>query len=129
MRLEIIHNDNLPWGQLWEQDVMEKGQKDVAISKTVDRHRGGQPSKPQGPQPGAPAAAINGLGYIDSLAAWRTGIVPGHGQVAPRFIPKDQGRRRQQCEGVEEVHAWLLDVWARLLGGAKRFFSSEPEFG
>jgi hypothetical protein len=89
MRLEIIPNDDLPGAQLRDQDVLEQGQKDVAIGKTVDRHRGDKPIKPQGPQHGDPTAPIHGLTGVGPLAAWRTGIVSGHGQVAPRFIQQD----------------------------------------
>jgi len=101
---------------------MKKGQKDVAIGKTVDGYGSDNPIEPQCPQQGDTTAAVDGLGRIGSLAPWRTGIVPGHGQVATRFIEKDQGSGRQRFEGVEEVHALLLNVWARLLSGAKRFF-------
>ena len=49
MRLQIIQNDNLPGAQLREQDGLEKGQKDVAISKTGDRHGRDKPITSQGP--------------------------------------------------------------------------------
>jgi hypothetical protein len=45
--------------------------------------------------------------------------------MAPRFVEKDEGFRGEARDGVVKYGPLLLDVWLRLLDGAKRFFCGE----
>ena len=82
---------------LWDNrtDAAPPGMLRLSSDETLERleaviHGRDQPIEPQCPRYGDMAAAIDGLGRIGPLAAWRTGIVSGHGQVAAGFIEQDR---------------------------------------
>ena len=119
---EIIHDDHLPWAELRDQHLAEKGQKDVAIGEAFDGHGGHDPVKPQGTKHRDVPAPIDGLRRMGALAAGGACIIACQGLMAPGLIKKDQGVGGHLLQGVEKVKALLWDVRSLLLDGAERFF-------
>jgi hypothetical protein len=118
----MMHDDHLPWAELRDQYLVEKGQKDVVISEAFDGHRGHDPVQPQGAKHRDVTAPIDGLRRVGTLATGGTRIVACHGLMAPGLIKEEHVFGGYLWQDVEKVSALLLDVGTLLLDGAECFF-------
>jgi hypothetical protein len=64
----MIHDPHLPWAELRDSHLAEKGQKDVALGEAFDGHGGHHPVTPQGAKYRDVTALINGRRRVGALA-------------------------------------------------------------
>jgi hypothetical protein len=129
MGFEVIHNQNLPGPELRHHDLVQKGQKNLAIGEAFHGHRCDNPCEAQGAEQGEMPAPIHRLSSICPLASGRPGVEAGHRLMTTSFIEKDEGLRGEPLDGILEGRPLLLHLGSFLLGGVKGFFSGGDPVG
>ena len=125
VRPEIVHHDDCARGQPRNENLADEIDEPVPVHCTWHRAVTNHTTESDGPDHSEVSAPVDWLQSVDATAHRCTPIARRHGDVAARFVDKNQVCGVYPCDFVEEDLALVLDVGPCLLGGAERLFFRE----
>ena len=122
MRGEVVGDDDVAWCERRDEDLLDVGEKTVAVHGAIDDARRGQPRDAQARDKRARLPARQRRMIADALAARTASISTYEIGRNAGFIEKDQTRGIPRRRRALPVVPRRGDVGSVVFGGAYRFF-------
>ena len=122
MRGEVVSDDDVAWRERRDQDLLNVGEKTVAVHGAIDDAGRGQPRDAQARDKRARLPARQRRMIADAIAARAAAISAYEIGRDAGFIEKDQARGIPRRRGGLPLVPRLGDVGSVVFGGAYRFF-------
>ena len=119
---QVVHDDDVAWGQRRRQHLFDIGQEGGAVHGSVEHHGGGHALEPERADEGGGLPMSMGYRSPATLAPWRPAITPRHLGRGTRLVDEYQPLRLQIRLSLEPGPAATQDVSPLLLAGVRGFF-------
>jgi len=119
---EVVGDDDVAGLERGDEDLVDVGEKAVAVHGAIDDARRGEARDPQARDKGARLPARHRRVVTDADPARAAAIAPQQIRRDARFIEEDQACRVQRRRGPLPLFAGRGDVGPIVFGRAHRFF-------
>ena len=119
---QVVHDDDVAWVKLRDQDPIDPGLEDVAVDRAVDDERGDDAAVAQAGDEGGGLPMAMRHAHPQPLAARATAVATGHVGAGPTLVDEHQPVGFEVDLTLEPGPAPAQHIGAVLLGGMRGLF-------